>query len=254
MRAPGLSSRQMSDRSRERAQAHDLRAETVYRRMRRDLLRGRIRPGTRITEEWAATNYRVSRTPVREACRRLAEEGLLTHRPRRGYSAPVIDAAEISDLYEVRRALEVLAVRLAAAGRGSREPLARQRAVWADGSLEPGETAVFRDEAFHLALARAAGNRALEGILEGVNARIRLVRVHDFFDRARIEATRRQHLAVLDAVEDGDGERAAALLEAHILESQRNVSRAASRALAELWTGTRAPEEPVSRGGRGTVS
>lgn len=241
----------MADRPGERARVRDLRAETVYRRIRSDLLRGRIRPGARITEEWAAAHYRVSRTPVREACRRLAEEGLLTHRPRRGYSAPIIDAAEVSDLYDVRRALEVLAVRRAAVAGRSPESLARQRAVWAHGALEPGENAVFRDEAFHLSLAHASGNRALEAILEGVNARIRLVRVHDFFDRARIEATRRQHLAVLDAVEDGDADRAAALMEAHIVESQRNVSRAASRALAELWTGIGGADEPVAPRGRG---
>lgn len=214
-----------------------LRAETVYRRIRSDLLTGRIRPGERVTEQWAADHYRVSRTPVREACRRLAEEGLLTHRPRHGYSAPVIDRREIEELYEVRRALEVLSVRRAAEAPGTRPGLAALRRTWSADGRTPGADIVYRDEAFHIGLVKVGGNRALLGLLETINARIRLVRVHDFLDADRVATTVDEHLAILTAVEERDALAAEVLMDAHIAESARVVHAAAARALAELWTG-----------------
>lgn len=214
-----------------------LRGESVYRRMRSDLLTGRIRPGERVTEQWAADHYRVSRTPVREACRRLAEEGLLTHRPRHGYSAPVIDRREIEELYEVRRALEVLAVRRAAATEGPRAPLVSLRRAWEGDPAATGADVVYRDEAFHVGLVRVGGNRSLAGLLDSINARIRLVRVYDFLDGERVRVTVEQHLGILEAVEERDAERAARLMDAHIAESAAVVHAAAARALAELWSG-----------------
>ncbi|MEW6582026.1 MAG: GntR family transcriptional regulator [Actinomycetota bacterium] len=215
-------------------------AESVYRRMRSDLLRGRILPGTRVTEQWAATRYRASRTPVREACRRLAEEGLLTHRPRHGYASPVIDQGEIAELYDVRRALEVASVRAAAAAPGDRPLLAQLRRAWEGEPPAPGEDAVYRDEAFHVGLARIGGNRSMTAFLEQINARIRLVRVHDFLDPQRVRWTITQHLDLLDAVEARDADRAAALVDAHIAESQRHAVDSAGAALAALWTGAAA--------------
>ena len=212
-----------------------LRGESVYRRLRSDLLRGRIRPGDRVTEHWAAATYRVSRTPVREACRRLAEEGLLSHRPRHGYSAPLVDRREIEELYEVRRALEVLAMGRAAAAEGARPGLLVLGRIWSGEMPAPGVEIVYRDEAFHEGLVKVGGGRVLRSTLESVNARIRLVRVHDFLDHERIRATVEQHLAILDALDERDGDAAAALMDAHITESARVVHAAAGRALAELW-------------------
>lgn len=219
-----------------------LRGESVYRRMRADLLRGRIRPGDRVTEHWAAENYNVSRTPVREACRRLAEEGLLAHRPRHGYSAPVIDPIEIEEFYEVRRALETVTVRRAAEAPGSRPILASLRRAWSVDMPEPGVEIVYRDEAFHLALARISNARVALQMLESINARIRLVRVHDFLDQDRIRATVDQHMAIIEAIEARDADTAAALIDSHITESAEVVQEAAGRALAELWAGARGVE------------
>ncbi len=212
-------------------------SESVYGRMRADLLRGRIRPGARVTESWAASQYGVSRTPVREACRRLAQEGLLLHRPRHGYRAPLIDATEVSELYDVRRALEALSVRNAAKSVARREVVGELLSTWNGDLLEDGEEAVFRDETFHITIAMIAGNATLVSMLEGINARIRLVRVHDFLDERRLAVTQRQHLAILRALARGDEGLVARRMDAHIVESQKSVSSAAARAMAELWAG-----------------
>lgn len=205
--------------------------------MRSDLLRGRIRPGERVVEQWAAEHYEASRTPVREACRRLAEEGLLVHRPQRGYMAPVIAQSELDELYELRRAIEVLSVRRACGASDRERRLAPLRAQWAGPVPETGEEVVYNDEAFHLGLADVGGNRQVRAALAGINARIRLVRVHDFLDAARVRATVEQHLGILDAVDDGDAEKAGALMIVHIIESQRAVVAAAARAQEALAAG-----------------
>lgn len=208
-----------------------LLAEKVYQRMRSDLLHGRIRPGDRVTEEWAASHYAASRTPVREACRRLAEEGLLAHEPNRGYRVPPIVEHEIDELYEVRRALEVLSVRRAASAADRHDALAGLRAEWSGPPPTTGVKVVYKDEGFHRGLALVAGNLQLVAMLDAISARIRLVRVHDFFDPERVVLTQSQHLGILDAVEAGDPELSAALMHAHISESQRAVVAAAARAV-----------------------
>ncbi len=206
--------------------------EQVYQRIRSDLLTGRIRPGDRVTEEWAAAHYAVSRTPIREACRRLSEEGLLAHQARRGYRVPPVDRQEIDDLYEIRRALEVASVRRAARQTVPLPSLERLRAEWQKAAPAAGEEVVYKDEAFHRELAIAGGNQQLPVMLDAVSARIRFVRVHDFLDTGRVDQTRTQHLAILDAVLDHDPDLAAALMHAHIIESQRAVVAASAQAMA----------------------
>jgi DNA-binding GntR family transcriptional regulator len=196
-------------------------AESVYLRIRSDLLQGRIAAGQRVTELWAAERYQASRTPVREACRRLAEEGLLVHRPRFGYRVARIEHQEICDLYEMRRALEAVALRRACSAEGPRAGLAEVRRAWTGRAPKPGEDVLYRDEAFHVGIAEVGGNGAVVASLEAVNARIRMVRVHDFLDADRIAATIDQHLAILDAIERRDAPAACELMESHILESQQ---------------------------------
>lgn len=195
--------------------------------MRTDLLRGAIAAGDRVTELWAAEHYQASRTPVREACRRLAEEGLLVHRPRFGYRAARLERDAIDDLYELRRALESLAVRRACEVDDPRAGLKPIRRAWTGRAPKPGEEVLYRDEAFHLGIAKVAGNAAVVETLEALNARIRMVRVHDFLDARRIRATITEHLAILTAIEARDVQKACALMDRHIAESQRLTSAAA---------------------------
>ena len=79
-------------------------------------------------------------------------------------------------------------------------------------------------------------------MLESINARIRLVRVHDFLDQDRIRATVDQHMAIIEALEARDADAASTLIDSHITESAEVVQEAAGRALAELWAGARGIE------------
>jgi DNA-binding GntR family transcriptional regulator len=89
-------------------------AEQVYRALKRDIITLQHRPGTALTEQQLANLYGTSRVPVREACSRLDQEGLLTGRPYRGYSVNPISLKEIGDCFDLRLGLETRALELAA--------------------------------------------------------------------------------------------------------------------------------------------
>jgi DNA-binding GntR family transcriptional regulator len=99
-------------------------AEDVYRALKRDIIMLRHRPGAALTEHQLAGLYGSSRVPVREACRRLQQEGLLTGLPYKGYFVNQISLREISDSFELRELLETHAIELAAR-RASADDLSR---------------------------------------------------------------------------------------------------------------------------------
>ena len=87
--------------------------EEVYRSLKRDIITLQHRPGAALAEQTLADAYGTSRVPVREACRRLQQEGLLTAIPYKGYFVSPISPKEISDSFELRNAIETRAVALA---------------------------------------------------------------------------------------------------------------------------------------------
>ena len=87
--------------------------EVVFRTLRRAILKGELKPGERLMEVQLANRLGVSRTPVREAIRKLELEGLVTMIPRRGAEVAEITEKNMRDVLEVRRALEELAVKIA---------------------------------------------------------------------------------------------------------------------------------------------
>ena len=88
-------------------------AEDVYRAFKRDLIMLRHRPGASLTEQVLAQTYGSSRVPVREACRRLQQEGFLTSLPYKGYFVNQISLKEIGDSFDLRELLETHAIELA---------------------------------------------------------------------------------------------------------------------------------------------
>lgn len=210
------------------------RSEEAHRALKRLLLAGEFPIGHRLGEERLGARIGVSRTPVREALARLHAEGLVRRHPEGGYEPVFPDMDRIGELYEVRKALELLAVRRS----HDRDALLALRQDWAAMLEDPAGHAdpefVLVDEDFHVRLALASGNHALAELLGTVNERIRLVRVHDFLAAERIVATVDEHLGILDALLADDPEGAAARLEAHIDGSALVASTRAVTALVRM--------------------
>lgn len=202
-------------------------ADRVYDELRESLTRGEIPIGSRLVEQQLAARFATSRTPIREALRRLEGDGHLMRDSGGGLRPRVPSIRSMRELYEVRIVLEDLIVRRAAAGdRAALDALdAEWRALRAQhrddpaAVLDAGTAFVHRDEDFHERVARASGNTVAATMLEDINARIRILRIHDFTRPDRIAATIVEHLELLDAIRAGEADAAAGFMRAHVERS-----------------------------------
>jgi DNA-binding GntR family transcriptional regulator len=224
------------------ALASGLRRDQAYDELKRALLMGDFPLHQRLGEERLASLLGVSRTPVREALLRLHAEGLIGPHPEGGYRpiAPAVD--EVHDLYEVRLALELQALRRPGEHGTTHDldQLGLLRDEWlllAARPPEPDPGFVTLDEDFHVRLAAAAGNPSLADLLRIVNERIRVVRMHDFLTAERVRRTVAQHLEILEAVLAGDLSLAVARFGRHLGESMAVVELRAAQALARMASG-----------------
>ncbi|WP_091907987.1 GntR family transcriptional regulator [Chitinasiproducens palmae] len=230
------------------------RAETVYTRLREAIFEFRLMPGDRFTENEVAARLGTSRTPVREALLRLQADGLVQVHFRNGWEVVPLDFTRFAELYELRLLIErqvVTALCVPGAPRVDRTVLTRLGGIW---RVEPalraadGAQVAALDEAFHIALARAAGNRESAAVLEQVTDRIRLIRRIDFDFPERIALTYDEHIRLLDALQDCDCEAALTLLDEHIDDSHATASRITVERLQQARAAR--PGAPLGRPGR----
>ncbi len=193
--------------------------EQVFQR----ILAGEYAPGARLTEEQLAATFGASRTPVREAVRRLAELGLVTMRPRCGCEVATVSEDDIREIRTLRAELEVFALRLAMqhidpAALARLETLQQscEREVDGGNRLE-----VFRrDSAFHLSIAQLSGNRYLHDTLRRLDARVLLCRMLLCRTGDKIRDTVAFHRIIIDAMERSDTTGAEQAMRRHIEETQ----------------------------------
>ena len=224
---------------RESVEQFESLSERVEAVLRRRLLAGEYPVWSRLVERRLAEELGVSRTPVKEALRRLEREEIVVASPDGVYRPRPPDLARLHDYYEVRLNLERFSIQLASVN-GSRTELRAIQQEWrrlekqygTDESEHPDF--VYMDESFHVGLARAGGNEALVTILEDINDRIRVIRVHDFYIPGRVAETIMEHLTIIDALLDGDADAATNRLTEHIRDSAGLVEDRAMRALAKM--------------------
>ncbi len=190
------------------------RADDVHSALRAALLAGAFPYGQRLVEEQLAERFHTSRTPVREALRRLEGDGHVVRDRSGGVRPNAPRVSAMRELYAVRTVLEDLAVRTA-------DPAQLDAAATRNGSscapsATSRRTSCYADEAFHEAIAHASGNSATERYLHDINERIRVIRIHDFTTVDRIVTTIEEHLEILDALRAGRPDAAAALMRVHI--------------------------------------
>jgi DNA-binding GntR family transcriptional regulator len=220
-------------------------ADRVYAQLRDGLLRGDYPVGRRLVEQQLAARFATSRTPIREALRRLEGDGHLVRDPSGGLCPSVPSVRSMRDLYDVRLAIEELVVRRAATSgaRGLLDALAHEwRALEAEHRGDrPGDVGfggpgfVTRDEDFHQRLAEASGNSYAERQLRDVNERIRILRIHDFTSEDRVRSTITEHLEIVDAALAGDADGAASFMRAHVQRSALVVRERVGDALARMF-------------------
>jgi DNA-binding GntR family transcriptional regulator len=204
-------------------------AEAVYRKLLHMIFSRQLKPGQRLPEILIAEQLEVSRTPVREALRRLANEGLVVLIPNVGARIAMPTRQEMLDTYEVRNVLECLAIR-----RASERITAVQLARLEEKIEEETEVFSLRDleayieinNAFHRIIAEASGNLALADTIENYLARtfVYMVFFESFFD-FDTNPSLEEHRAILEALRARDAESAVRLMDRHILQATEDLSR-----------------------------
>lgn len=223
MASPGANSESVVDR--------------VYDQLKSMAIGFKFRPGERLNEGDLAKQLGISRTPLREALNRLNTEGFLTFAPGRGFFCRELDAREIFNLYELRKALEIASVRLAI-GRARPEQIASLVEFLEATGPDPGERnaveLVELDEIFHERLMEMSDNLEMLRVLRNINARIRFVRWIDM-DRINRSNTQAEHLRILLALRDRDEATCAAVLEKHIDRRLDQITSAIKEGYAQIY-------------------
>jgi DNA-binding GntR family transcriptional regulator len=198
--------------------------QRVYAHLRDEILEGRLEPGAELAEVPLSEQLGVSRGPIREAIGRLASEGLVNVRPRRGAVVRSLSKEEFLELYQVREALELMAVKLAVPRLGE-EQLARLTALndaMAAAAERNDVVAFFEANAgFHALLLEASGNGKLQELYRQLLGQIGRYRVRSLTLRGSLQRSVSEHAAILRAAKRGDAERAAQLMAEHIRVPQR---------------------------------
>lgn len=211
-----------------------LHGETTYERLCEEIRSGKLPPGSRLRETEIAERLAVSRTPVREAIRRLEADGLVDHLPRSGAVVRKLEYPELMELYEMRTVLEGTAARLAAR---AASPVELEELVAINDEMRAAagrpEVVIGLNRQFHKLLLDAARNRFLLRAMATVENTLLILGSSSMAmpDRAR-EAVD-EHREVLDSLLARDGAGAEAAMRRHMERAQFARLRILRRANAE---------------------
>jgi len=200
-------------------------AARAYDIIKAEIVSGRLAPGQRLKEEALTDLCAVSRTPVREALRRLANEGLAEFGPGQGAQVARMGAGELADLYRLRAQVEGEAAALAAE-RIDEEGLARLRAL-----ADTMEAASARADvaaangAFHACILEAAGSERLKAMARLVIEAPLALRTIERYAPEELARSMRHHRELIDALAAGDGEWARAVMTSHIRAAYHAIAR-----------------------------
>lgn len=229
----------------------------VIVKIREMILHGELTPGQRVREVDLANKLGVSRTPVRESLPILAQEGMLTQLDTRGFVVHAFTPQEIMDAIDVRGVLEGLAARMLAEQGPPRRLIQSLHACLHEGDeIFAKRHLVASDEArygemnkrFHSLIVQGAGSKVIADALER-NGRIPFAAAHAIaFDKVNLPLmydslgyAHRQHHAIVQALENGEGERVAALMYEHAYGTKTSINMARS-----TWRPRLGDEEPSS--------
>lgn len=207
--------------------------DVVFNTLRKAILKGELQPGERLMEIQLAQRLGVSRTPVREAIRKLELEGLVLMIPRRGAVVAEITAQDMEDVLEVRAVLEELAVRNACQ-LITEEQLRDMKKAAAEfkRSLEGEDllAGVEKDMAFHEIIYSAAGNRRLQQMLLNLREQMYRYRLEYLKDKKMHRLLVEEHDTIRRALKKRDVDKAGNAMRVHIVNQKDSILRSLTKA------------------------
>jgi DNA-binding GntR family transcriptional regulator len=190
--------------------------QDVAERLREQIFNRELEPGSWIDEQRLAAEYGISRTPLREALKVLAVEGLVTMKVRRGAYVTEMSTRDVQQVYHLLALLES-----DAAGEVARDATPqqlvqlRQLHERLEREVHQREFFFATNEAFHMQLLAITSNRWRQQIITDLRKVMKLNRHHSLFKQGRIEESLREHRALMAALEQHDAELAIRLMRAH---------------------------------------
>ncbi len=197
--------------------------ERVYEAIKQDILMSHLQPGEPLLEEELARRLSVSRTPIREALRKLEHEGLIRIVPNKGAFVRVLTPKDIREIYEVREALESFAAGRAALALPDKEI---ERFVTLARSLQARKPQLgyrhLRDawEALRQTVIDASGNERIQSILATINDQIEAARHYASAPPGRIEELLADFISVVHALKKRDRSASAGAVREHLRKSK----------------------------------
>lgn len=204
-------------------------AEEVYRLLKNKLAALEYKPGQSLTEQEIASELNVSRTPVRHALSRLERDGLVEIIPRKGAFIKFLSLMDILEIFQIRRALEGLAARLAA-GRINLKGLEEFETTYVDvlqeNSVDKLQEIADVGVKLHDYIIKSADNKRIAKILGDYKIQLEICRIFFLNQPRNVEAPRatesiKEHLAIIDALKAGDGEQAERAMREHLINAEK---------------------------------
>lgn len=202
--------------------------DVVFNTLRQAILTGELKPGERLMEIHLADKLGVSRTPIREAIRKLELEGLVTMIPRRGAEVAQITEKSMNDVLEVRRALDALCVELACE-RITEEELVTLKAACDEfeAAIRTGDVKKIAqaDVALHDIIVQATGNRRLIQLVNNLAEQMYRYRFEYIKDISQHEMLVEEHRIIYESILNKDKETAAQAARTHIDNQEKAIIR-----------------------------
>ena len=205
--------------------------EVVFLKLRQAILQGEMQPGERLMEIQLANMLGVSRTPVREAIRKLELEGLVKMIPRRGAEVASITEKDMRDVLEVRTTLEDLAVALACERISKSQVIQLKEAnKLFDKAVESGDVfgIVDADVRFHDIIYKSTNNLRLMQMLNNLREQLYRYRLEYIKNESSHKTLIKEHNKLIEYIENGDKEKAGELIREHITNQEKDIERTIS--------------------------
>ena len=202
--------------------------DVVFNTLRQGILTGELKPGERLMEIHLANKLGVSRTPIREAIRKLELEGLVTMIPRRGAEVAQITEKSLKDVMEVRRALDALSVELACDRINDEELAALGKACESfEKAVSTGDPKKIAqaDVEFHNIIVKAAGNTRLVQLINNLSEQMYRYRFEYIKDVSTHEQLIAEHRILFDCIQNKDKATAAKTAKLHIDNQENAIMR-----------------------------
>lgn len=203
--------------------------ELVFESLREAIIQGRLKPGERLMEMQLADEMGVSRTPVREAIRKLELEGFVVMIPRKGAYVSGISVKDIVDVFEVRAALEALAAGLAAERITDEELEELERSLVQTTEISDKDNIgaiVENDTNFHDLIYKACRNERLVQIITHLKEQIQRFRTTSLSQPGRLRDALVEHRAIVEAISDRNIEMSQNLAREHIENAEQSLLNA----------------------------